>query len=163
MTPNILQFVTKSVFSLPRFQSVLEVGSLDVNGSVRKVLQSRSVGYLGVDIVPGPGVDEVVQDVDDLLEREKRFDLIACCETLEHTLDPIRLVKSMKELLAPGGFLLLTTPGYNFPVHRFPIDTFRFGEDCYRLVFFDGMDLLNLEVVKDCVGYDIICGFGRKR
>jgi SAM-dependent methyltransferase len=163
MTPDILNFIRRAIYKLPMFQNTLEVGSLDVNGSVREVLQIRSVKYKGVDILGGPGVDEVVKDIDELLDRDERYDLVACCETLEHVLDPLRMVRTMRELLLPGGFLLITTPGYGFPVHRFPIDTFRFGEDCYRLVFFADMELMSLDIAKDRAGYDILCGFGRKR
>ena len=50
-------------------REVLEVGAFDVNGSIRPFVESLQPGrYVGVDIAPGPGVDEVV-DASELIER----------------------------------------------------------------------------------------------
>lgn len=38
------------------------------------------------------------------------FDLAICVEVLEHLLDPLQALRNMRELLNPGGHLLLTTP-----------------------------------------------------
>lgn len=160
MTPSIIDFVKSKTSHIESFGNVLEVGSYNVNGSVRDVIKPRSNSYLGVDIVEGPGVDRVVADLEELLNEEGRFDTIACCETLEHTLNPIRMVEQTRMLLKPGGLLLITTPTFHFPLHRYPIDCYRFGEDAYRLVFFKGMEVLSLEHVKDNYGYDIICCLG---
>ena len=43
---------------------MLEVGSLNVNGSIRPMIESRGPrSYLGVDVLDGPGVDRVVDAV----------------------------------------------------------------------------------------------------
>ncbi|OAI24513.1 hypothetical protein A1351_17810 [Methylosinus sp. R-45379] len=44
------------------------------------------------------------------------FDVVLCCENIEHILDDLALMKSMVNCLKPGGRLLLTTPH----LHRIP-------------------------------------------
>ena len=38
------------------------------------------------------------------------FDVVICCETIEHILDDLKLVRSMAACMKPGGRLLLTAP-----------------------------------------------------
>jgi hypothetical protein len=115
---------------------VLEVGSLDVNGTVRSVLEKAAASYHGVDIRPGPGVDEVL-DVSRLTERfgPKAFDLVASTEMLEHCHDWQEALGQMLGVLEPGGLLLLTTRSPGFPLHDHPADHWRFEKrELARLV-----------------------------
>lgn len=41
---------------------------------------------------------------------DEKFDLITCCDVLEHIEDDVSVMKSLKSLLKPGGSLLLTFP-----------------------------------------------------
>jgi SAM-dependent methyltransferase len=43
-----------------------------------------------------------------------RFDVVICCETMEHILDDLRLMKSLYACLKPGGRLLLTAPNVDY-------------------------------------------------
>lgn len=52
-------------------------------------------------------------DVRELDAREDlvgAFDIVLCCENIEHILDDFRLMKAMARCLKPGGRLLLTSP-----------------------------------------------------
>lgn len=61
--------------------AVVEVGSLDINGSVRPLL--RGVGHHhGLDLVAGPGVDEVADASTWVPPRA--YDLAVSAEVLEH-------------------------------------------------------------------------------
>src|SRR2546425_13027128 len=67
-------------------RDIIEVGSYDVNGSVRPYLQSLApASYLGVDITPRPGVD-LVCDAQRLLAQlgTERFDPAVSTQLLEH-------------------------------------------------------------------------------
>ena len=83
----------------------LEIGSYDVNGSVRPlvaVLKPRE--YIGVDLRPGPGVDVVCDACSGALaDRYGRFDIVIATETLEHVQSWPRFVREMK---APALYLL---------------------------------------------------------
>lgn len=61
--------------------SVLEVGSLDINGTVRDFFEAWE--YVGVDVGPGPGVD-VVENGENLTYADNSFDVAISAECFEH-------------------------------------------------------------------------------
>jgi len=65
---------------------VLEVGSYNVNGSLRDwILGNLCVtAYIGVDIQPQQRYVDVVADASTLPFRDESFDVVISTETLEH-------------------------------------------------------------------------------
>jgi len=112
-------------------KSVLEVGSANVNGSVRPQIEAMGpASYLGIDLAPGPGVDEVApRGVEDwrptLGKSPSAFDLVVSCEMLEHAERWQAAFAAMARLVAEGGKLVLTCRGPGFPRHN-PPDHWRF-------------------------------------
>ena len=164
MMPVLLEFArrARAELALPAGR-VLEVGSLNVNGSIRDVFQADAADYIGVDTAAGPCVDFVV-DGERLTEAfpVDHFDTVLCFECLEHTVRPWRVVEQMRRVLKPGGHLWVSTPTFGFPLHRFPVDCYRFGEDAYRLWLFAEMALLRLEHVADELNQPALVAVGRK-
>lgn len=60
---------------------VLDIGSLDINGSVRDMFHGGT--YIGVDVGPGRGVD-VVAFGQDLTYPDRSFDVCLSAECMEH-------------------------------------------------------------------------------
>lgn len=87
------------------YASVLEVGSLDINGGVRDLLDPAAE-YVGIDVQPGPGVDIVV-DFSAYLHRE-RVNVVLCLEVLEHAPQWRELIASAAMNLRLDGVLILT-------------------------------------------------------
>jgi SAM-dependent methyltransferase len=115
---------------------VLEVGALNVNGSLRAHVEAlKPATYHGIDIQPGPGVDLVVSPNNEMGDRA--FDLIICTEMLEHAPDWRAAVANMKQALKPGGWLLLTTRSVGFPFHEYPGDHWRFSAADMQRIFAD--------------------------
>lgn len=83
---------------------VVEIGSRNVNGSIRYLFPGAT--YIGVDALPGPGVD-IVADGATWSAREP-FDVVLCTETLEHARDPATLTRNLIALCRPGGVLIVT-------------------------------------------------------
>lgn len=87
---------------------VLEIGGRDINGSPRDLFPDAD--YWSIDLVPGPGVDEVA----DGASYTPTFvpDLVVCCEVLEHAANARAIVRNAYALLPVGGVLLLTAAGH---------------------------------------------------
>jgi SAM-dependent methyltransferase len=108
-------------------RDVLEVGSLNINGSVRPLVEARNpASYVGVDVVDGPGVDKLC-DVADLVATfgPDSFDVVVSTECLEHVADWQLAVAQMTLVLRPGGVLVWTTRSPGFLYHH-PPDRWRY-------------------------------------
>lgn len=107
---------------------VLEVGSLNVNGSVRPLVESYEPRkYIGTDIREGRGVDMVLPG-EQVVEAFgiRKFDVVICTEVLEHAQKWWEVASNIKQVLAPNGVLMLTTRSPGFPQHDHPGDFWRF-------------------------------------
>jgi hypothetical protein len=131
MHPSVLDFVQAHLpVSAVAGARVLEVGSFDVNGSVRPWVKSlKPAQYMGVDVSDGPGVDLVV-DCERLCETVGAgWDVVISTEMLEHVADWRVCMEQMVDALAVNGWLLATTRSPGFPYHPFPQDNWRFTRD----------------------------------
>jgi SAM-dependent methyltransferase len=93
--------------------SVFEIGSADINGSVRNYFRSNR--YVGVDLIPGPGVDLVAQGEDVRLNQE--FDVAISTECFEHNPKYYETFENMVRHVRPGGLVLFTCATTGRPEH----------------------------------------------
>jgi SAM-dependent methyltransferase len=129
---------------------VLDVGSLDVNGTYRPLVERFGMTYVGVDAEPGENVD-LVGSAYHLPDSLGEFDLVLSGQTLEHLTLPLLAVEEMKRVCRIGGWVLLVAPFF-FHEHRFPVDCWRFLPDGLRFLL-EGFDDLDAGLVHgDCFG-----------
>lgn len=109
------------------FHNILDIGSRDVNGSLRSV-KPVNAAYLGVDMTAGPGVELVLKDPHHLPFDDESFDVIVSTSCLEH--DPMFWLSAaeMFRVVKPGGYVYINAPS-NGNYHGYPFDHWRFYPD----------------------------------
>ncbi|HOZ56497.1 MAG: bifunctional 3-demethylubiquinone-9 3-methyltransferase/ 2-octaprenyl-6-hydroxy phenol methylase [Parcubacteria group bacterium ADurb.Bin316] len=125
---------------------VLEVGAYNVNGSLRSIISKyHPIEYLGIDIIGGPGVD-VICGIEEAVNRfgKDSFDLVVSNELLEHVKDWRLGISNIKNLVKPGGKVLITTRSYGFAYHGYPCDYWRYEIDDMKNIFSD-FEIIKLE------------------
>jgi SAM-dependent methyltransferase len=89
---------------------------------------------------------EVVQtdypavDIHALPYADGTFDAVVSDQVLEHVRDPAAAVRETIRVLAPGGLLIHTSCFLN-PVHRYPVDLWRFAPEAMATLL-DGHEVL---------------------
>ena len=93
---------------------VLEVGSLDINGSIRQCFESCD--YVGVDLEEGKGVDLAKEG--QLLDFPTRsFDVVASAECLEHNPFWAETVVNMLRMMKEDGMISISCASYGREEH----------------------------------------------
>lgn len=118
---------------------VLEVGSRDVNGSLRPFIENfKPAEYIGVDIIEGKKVDRIC-DVYDIVETfgKESMDFVLSTEMLEHVEDWRKVISNLKGVLRVEGAMLLTTRSIGFPLHSYPADYWRYQVEDMQVLFSD--------------------------
>ena len=86
---------------------IVDVGSLDINGSCRSMFPNAS--YHGIDLVDGRGVDEVADAA--VWKPKSLVDMVVCCEMLEHTPVWPTVIARSYGWLRKDGRLIVTAAG----------------------------------------------------
>ncbi|WP_211369589.1 methyltransferase domain-containing protein [Pseudoxanthomonas yeongjuensis] len=110
---------------------VLDVGGADVNGGYRQVFADPRFRYLTVDLAEGAGVDIVLDDPYRLPLEDGSVDIVLSGQMLEHCELFWLTFAEMMRVLKPDGYLFLIAPSAG-PIHRYPVDCYRFYPDAYR-------------------------------
>lgn len=132
MTPKCLEYVERVLRENPKIEGdVLEIGSFDVNGSVRSMfLDKKFTSYVGIDLKAGKGVDKVglISDLytTQLAGDQTPFDLIVSTEAIEHDPHFWDTLHYAICLLRNGGAIIITTRNIGYGLHDAPHDYWRF-------------------------------------
>jgi SAM-dependent methyltransferase len=134
------EFVKKNIYLDDiKGKTIIEVGSLIVNYSVRHIFESLfPASYIGIDIVSGPGVDEICS-AENLIKKfgEQNFDILISMEVLEHVNDWQRVISNFKRAIKPGGQIFISTRSKGFDYHGYPYDFWRYEQKDMRKIFSD--------------------------
>ncbi|MBB1603499.1 hypothetical protein A9977_26050 [Variovorax sp. UMC13] len=86
-------------------KKVLEIGSLDINGSVRGLFEGCE--YIGLDVGEGKGVD-LVGYGEDFGGKAGAFDVVISCEAMEHNPGWRKTWLNMVRLAKASGLVVMT-------------------------------------------------------
>jgi SAM-dependent methyltransferase len=93
---------------------VLEVGSLDINGTVRDFF--TNCHYVGIDVGPGPGVDAVA-DGSTVNFPANQFDTSVSAECFEHNPSWAQTFSNMRRMTKKDGLIVFTCASDGRPEH----------------------------------------------
>jgi len=138
-----------------RHLDILDIGSMDVNGSYRSLFSRRSWRYVGADIQSGANVDIVLGDHYRWRQiRSDSYDVVVSGQAFEHIPFFWLTMQEIARVLKPGGLCCIVAPSEG-PEHRYPQDCWRFLPDGMRaLADFAGLDVLECSHQTEATGLD---------
>ena len=108
---------------------ILDLGSLDVNGSYREYFDVSPWLYRGVDMAQGENVDIVLEDPYDWKTiRSNSVDVLISGQAFEHIEFFWITMLEIERVLRPGGLCCIIAPSGGSE-HRYPVDCWRFYSD----------------------------------
>lgn len=124
---NGKRFFDTYVASLPRTVQVIDIGSQDVNGTLRDVCP-QNCNYTGLDFQEAKGVDIVLDDPYELPLDSSSIDIAVSSSCYEHSeffwLSFLEVMRVLKD----DGLFYLNVPS-DGAFHRYPVDCWRFYPD----------------------------------
>jgi len=95
-------------------KKVLDIGSLDINGSNKDLFENCN--YIGLDVAEGKNVDTI--SVGHLFDApNETFDTIISTEVFEHDMFYVKTITNVMRMLKPGGLFLFTCGSIGRPEH----------------------------------------------
>ncbi len=131
--------------------SVLDVGSLDVNGTFRPLVEGLGGVYTGVDIRSGANVDVVPEYPYKYPFEDESFDIVICGNMLHNVYNPFDLIKEMCRVLKRDGFMVVVTV-WKWGISPYPVDYWRFTDKGLEVLFVDATYLTDFQTGIDEIG-----------
>jgi SAM-dependent methyltransferase len=109
-------------------KKILDVGSYDVNGTMKPIFSKGK--YVGMDMEQGPNVD-IVGVSHEIPFKDNEFDIVISSSCFEH--DDMFWIsfQEMCRVLKDGGYMYIQAPS-NGPYHGWPGDNWRFYIDSWK-------------------------------
>ena len=136
---------------------ILDVGSLNMNGTLKPLFSNPKWSYTGVDIKKGKNVKVLLKDPYKYPFEDNYFDVIVSTSCFEHNEMFWLSFQEMVRVVKPGGFMYISAP-FKEGIHKAPVDCWRFLPDGYRALtkWCPGSKLVESYICpkpdRDCIG-----------
>jgi len=147
---RFINFIRESLPDYFNSKKVLEIGSLNINGSVRTFF--KDCDYTGIDVANGKDVD-VVSNGENYYEKANTFDVIISCECMEHNPMYQKTWLNMLRMLKNDGLLIMTCATFGRPQHGTSLNepissplTIQLGQDYYKNLTRNDFEIVNMDV-----------------
>ena len=110
---------------------VIDIGGADIYGSYADIFSGAPFRYRGVDVGEGKNVDVVLEDPYRFPFEDNSVDVAISGQAFEHIEFFWLTFEEMARVLKQDGILVLIAPSAG-PVHRFPLDCYRFHPDGFK-------------------------------
>lgn len=145
MHTNALVAMSEMLERVPKWaKTVLDVGSADVNGTYKPMIEALGYSYIGLDIAEGKNVDIVAPPYCYPFQ-DGLFDIVISGSCMEHVERPWLWIPEITRVLKSGGLLAIVTH-HNFPFHEHPVDCFRYYPRAFECLFDDTHQLKDYEI-----------------
>lgn len=91
---------------------ILDVGSLDINGTYKQIFPPESFEYVGADIVYGGNVDVWLERPYSWIFEKESFDFVIAGQTIEHSEFPGKILDEMFRVCTKGGYACIISPSW---------------------------------------------------
>jgi len=147
---RFINFIRESLPDYFNSKKVLEIGSLNINGSVRTFF--KECDYTGIDVANGKDVD-IVSNGENYYEKANTFDVIISCECMEHNPMYQKTWLNMLRMLKNDGLLIMTCATFGRPQHGTSLNepissplTIQLGQDYYKNLTRNDFEIINMDV-----------------
>ncbi|GIO15256.1 hypothetical protein J19TS2_48110 [Cohnella xylanilytica] len=146
----MMQFMVKYLAQRPAL-NILDVGSMDVNGTYKALFNRPGWHYVGCDMEAGSNVDVVLKKPYDWEAiPDDTFDAVISGQSFEHIEYIWVTISEIARVMKPGGLCCIIAPSSG-PEHKYPYDCWRIYPDGFRtLAKYGGLE--EVEVKTDWNG-----------
>ena len=141
---NLMKNFVNNFLDINKELKIVDIGSLDINGSYKSLFENENWEYIGLDIEEGKNVNIVLENENELLFDNDSIDVVISGQAFEHMEFPWIVIKEVSRTLKPNGLACIIAPSSG-PYHAYPRDCWRILPDGMKaLAKFAGLEVIEI-------------------